>query len=599
MTQILKDLDGVVCLMDDVLIFGKTQEEHDHRLLIVLQTMQSAGMTLTKTKCQFSQKQVLFLGQLIDGTGIKPDPAKVLAVQKMPTPKNISELRRFLGMVNHLIKFTPCLVDKTKPLRDLLVTDRHWVWGEMQQKAFERLRQMLTSSPVLALFNPRSPTVVSADASSYGLGAVLLQQQPQGGLQPVAYISQSLTTTEQRYAQIKKESLALTWACECFADYLVGLTFHINTDHKSLVPLFSTKSLDDLPIRVQRFRMRMMRFKYAISHVPGKQILIADMLSRAPTEPPSTNDLQFEASTQAFVNTVLQAIPATEQRLAQIKEAQSQDRVYIQVKQYCKTQWPNRTSLSKELFPYYLVHTELSIEAGLLMRGCRIVIPLELQSEILDKLHDGHLGITKCRARARQSVWWPGLTTHLAGKVKNYIECCKNQSQSAEPMLSSSLPELPWQKVGTDLFEWKKNHYLLIVDYFSRFIEISKLNRLTSDEIIIHTKSIFARHGIPEVVYSDSGPQFRSDVYRQFAINYQFNHVTSSLYFPQSNGEAERAVGTIKNLLKKEGDPYLALLAYRSTPLEIGYSPSQLLMNRLSVQQSQQHKNRESPRFRA
>ena len=341
-------------------------------------------------------------------------------------------------MVNHLSKFTPCLADKTKPLRDLLVKDRHWVWGEMQQKAFERLRQMLTSSPVLALFNPRSPTVVSADASSYGLGAVLLQQQPQGGLQPVAYISRSLTTTEQRYAQIEKESLALTWACERFAGYLVGLTFHINTDHKPLVPLFSMKSLDDLPIRVQRFRMRMMRFKYTISHVPGKQLLIADMLSRAPTEPPSTNDLQFEAHTQAFVNTVLQAIPATEQRLAQIKEAQSQGRVCIQVKQYCQTQWPNRTSLSKELFPYYLVRTELSIEAGLLMRGCRIVIPLQLQSEILDKLHDGHLGITKCRARARQSVWWPGLTTHLAGKVKNCIECCKNQSQSAEPMLSSS-----------------------------------------------------------------------------------------------------------------------------------------------------------------
>lgn len=147
-------------------------------------------------------------------------------------------------------------------------------------------------------------------------------------------------------------------------------------------------------------------------------------------------------------------------------------------------------------------------------------------------------------------------------------------------MLSSSLPDLPWQKVGTDLFEWKRNHYLLIVDYFSRFIEISKLTRTTSEDIIAHTKSIFARHGIPEVVYSDNGPQFRADVYKQFAVDYQFKHVTSSPYFPQSNGEAERAVGTIKNLLKKEGDPYLALLAYRSTPLEIGYSPSQLLMNR-------------------
>ena len=224
MTQILKDLDGVVCLMDDVLIFGKTQEEHDHRLLNVLQTMQSAGMTLNKTKCQFSQKQVLFLGQLIDGTGIKPDPAKVLAIQKMPTPKNISELRRFLGMVNHLSKFTPCLADKTKPLRDLLVKDRHWVWGEMQQKAFERLRQMLTSSPVLALFNPRSPTVASADASSYGLGAVLLQQQPQGGLQPVAYISRSLTTTEQRCSN-RKGIFSFNVGLQAFCRLLSRLDF--------------------------------------------------------------------------------------------------------------------------------------------------------------------------------------------------------------------------------------------------------------------------------------------------------------------------------------------------------------------------------------
>ena len=132
----------------------------------------------------------------------------------MPAPKNISELRRFLGMVNHFSKFTPCLADKTKPLRDLLVKDHYWVWGEMQQNAFEHLRQMLTSSPVLALFNSTFLTVASADASYYGPGGVLLQQQPQGSLQPVAYISRLLTTTEQRYAQIEKEPLALIWACE-------------------------------------------------------------------------------------------------------------------------------------------------------------------------------------------------------------------------------------------------------------------------------------------------------------------------------------------------------------------------------------------------
>jgi len=210
---------------------------------------------------------------------------------------------------------------------------------------------------------------------------------------------------------------------------LVGLKFHINTDHKPLVPLFSTKSLDDLPVRIQRFSMQMMWFNYTISHVPGKQLVVADMLSRAPVDLPGTSDLQFEADTQAFVNMVLQSIPATEQRLAQIKELQSADRVCAQVKQYCQTQWPNKTSLLKELIPYYLIRTELSIEDDLLLRGHRIIIPLQLQPEILEKLHNGHLGITKCQARARQSVWWPGLASQLVNKVRTCMECCKNQSQ--------------------------------------------------------------------------------------------------------------------------------------------------------------------------
>ena len=204
------------------------------------------------------------------------------------------------------------------------------------------------------------------------------------------------------------------------------------------------------------------------------------------------------------------------------------------------------------------------------MRGCKIVIPTELQSEMLSKIHEGHLGITKCRARARQSIWWSGISKHLEEKVKNCLECSKNQMQRAEPMMPTPLPELPWKKVGTDFFQWKKSHYLLIVDYYSRYIDISKLSQLTADAIITHTKSIFARHGIPEVVYLDNGPQFSSEAYKHFALAYQFKQVTSSPYFPQSNGEAKKVVGTIKSLLRKEGDQYLTLLSYRSTPLAIG-----------------------------
>ena len=177
-------------------------------------------------------------------------------------------------------------------------------------------------------------------------------------------------------------------------------------------------------------------------------------------------------------------------------------------------------------------------------------------------------------------MWWPGLSSQLENVVKTCQDCLKNTVQRPEPLRPSRLPQLPWQKVGTDLFEWNKSTYLLVVDYFSRWIEVARLSKLTSEEVILHTRSVFARHGIPEVVVSDGGPQFSAELYEQFAQEYGFEHIMSSPYYPQCNGEAERAVRTIKSLLKKPGDHYLALLAYRSTPLECGYSPAQLLMSR-------------------
>ena len=159
-------------------------------------------------------------------------------------------------------KFTPNLADIMRPLQELLVKSRQWIWESTQQQAFEQIKKALVSAPILALFDVSRDTVLSVDASSYGLGAVLLQRQHSGDLQPVVYISRPMTPTEQCYAQIEKEALAFTWACERLSDYLVGMQFHIHTDHKPLVPLFSTKHLEELPVRVQRFRLRMMRFPF-------------------------------------------------------------------------------------------------------------------------------------------------------------------------------------------------------------------------------------------------------------------------------------------------------------------------------------------------
>jgi len=295
---------------------------------------------------------------------------------------------------------------------------------------------------------------------------------------------------------------------------------------------------------------------------------------------PADADTSFVQDTAGYVQCLIQSLPATERQLERIKQYQAEDEVCRQVMMYCHAGWPSRQDLAGAVCRYYPVASELSVEDGLLLRGSRIVIPTALRLEMLDKLHSGHQGITKCRQRARQSIWWPGLSKQLEELVKGCSQCCKSQNQRAEPLMPSALPDLPWQRVATDLFEWRKDTYLLIVDSYSRFIEVAKLNRTTAEDVVLHTKSIFARHGIPEVVNSDNGPQYSSGVYATFAREYQFEHITSSPLYPQGNGEAEHAVQTIKSLLKKEGDPYLALLAYRATPLQNGYSPLELLMSR-------------------
>ena len=158
---------------------------------------------------------------------------------------------------------------------------------------------------------------------------------------------------------------------------------------------------------------------------------------------------------------------------------------------YCKTGWPEKPRLFGELKLFHSVASELSVENGLLLRGNRLVIPAALRKDILNRLHEGHQGIVKCRERARQAVWWPLLSKQLEEIVQNCPECCKSRSQRAEPLKPTTLPSRPCQKVGTDLFEWKKLVYLLIVDYCSRWIEVAKFEQTTAECAITHSKSIF------------------------------------------------------------------------------------------------------------
>ena len=341
MNEIPKGLDGVFCQMDDVLIFRSTQAEHDSRLIAVLNRIEAAGVTLNPEKCEFRKERVKFLCHIVDRDGIRADPDKVTAILQMGPLSSVPELRRFLGMAKAQL---------SQPLRELLSKKNSWVLGPAQEVAFNQIKADLTQPTVLTLYDPATPTKVSADASSYGLGAVLLQKSGEQW-KPVAYASRSTTNTERRYAQVEKEALAVTWACNHFSDYILGRFFEIETDHKPLVPILNTKNLDKLPPRVVRFQLRLARFDYIVCHVPGKLLYTADALSRAPLND-VVDAVWFGKEADFFADQVVTSLPASVKRLREYKEGQDIDTECAKAKAYCLTDWPSRSELEPNLIPY-------------------------------------------------------------------------------------------------------------------------------------------------------------------------------------------------------------------------------------------------------
>ena len=265
----------------------------------------------------------------------------------------------------------------------------------------------------------------------------------------------------------------------------------------------------------------MARFDYVVQHVPGKLLYTADALSRAPvdTEDETT---EFPAEVEAFVDSVIQSLPATSQRLEIYQRAQAEDSICSKVIEYCQSSWPEKRTLDLSITPYWKVRGSITVHDGLLLYNQRIVVPRSLQRETLDRIHEGHQGIERCRMRTKTSVWWPGISSQITTLVENCPTCVMESKHRREPLMTTKLPEYPWQVLATDLFELKGDHYLLVSDYFSRYLEVVRLATTTSSSVIRALKMIFSRYGIPEVLRSDNGPQYASKEFEEFAKSYGF-----------------------------------------------------------------------------
>ena len=330
----------------------------------------------------------------------------------------------------------------------------------------------------MALYDCNKETKISADALSYGIGGVVYQLQDDSNWKPIAYFSRALTPTETRYSQIKKECLAFTWLAEHASDYILGKEITRETDHKPLVPLLTTHSIDQLPPRSQRTRMRLMRVHIkSLVHIPGKEMYTSDMLSRMIPNGGNVVQHEWESEISDYVSSIIDTIPISDIQLQQLIEAQNENEVTKNVQEYCLEGWPERHQLASAVHPYWTDRGELTIVKDILLKSTRLVIPSAMRLEILDRVHEGHQGITKCRERAKQSIWWPGMSK----QIQDMIECCRvcneHKKNSTEPLIPTPFPDRPWQIIGLDFFKFKTVDFLIVVDYYSRYIELGAMNR--------------------------------------------------------------------------------------------------------------------------
>ncbi|UYV84627.1 K02A2.6-like, partial [Cordylochernes scorpioides] len=347
MDSILLDLKGVICYLDDVVVYAKDRQELEERLRKVLQRFDKVGIRLNRNKCKFAMEELDILGHI---------------------------------------------VNSEEPLNNLTRKNVRWNWDLKTNKAFQDLKESLTKEPCLAYYNLNSPTELITDASPIGLGAVLIQTQQNGLKRPIAYASRSLTDTEKRYSQIEKETLGCVWAIEHFNTYIWGRKFVLKTDHKPLIYMLNPENGAVLPPRIQRLSWRLQPYDFEIEFIQGKQN-IADIFSRQPLSKKSD-----EKWLEDYVHKVLSITSEELQALSlkEIKVCTEQDPLFQKLKDMVqKGVWPY--PLNEKFKCFYKFKDELSIFDNLILKGSRILLPSKLIKRVLRIANETHQGMTRTK----------------------------------------------------------------------------------------------------------------------------------------------------------------------------------------------------------
>lgn len=606
---------GTFPYIDDFIIGGRTKEEHRENLFGALKRIEDYGFHLRIDKCSFEQESITFLGLRIDKDGSQPDPDKIATLQLIPAPSNVQQLQSFLGAVTWYGKFIDGIKELRGPLDELLCKDNKFNWQPKHQQSFEALKNILSSDLALTHYDPTKPIIVAADASSYGMGAVILHKMPDGSERPIMHAASSLSKAEKNYPQVQREALALVFALKKFHRYIYGRKFELRTDHKPLLSIFGSK--EGIPVytasRLQRYALILLAYDFTIKYIDTKSFAYADFISRlietherpdediviattvagslanvknenaptvnvkkqnhapkvnvknkkdalrdsnAPCEA-NTSDVAIarirleDAKSTCYALDTAHTLPVT---FDAIQKETFADDVLQKVLKLCNDGWPcTQKSLQPDVAAFFIQRNNLTIIEKCLFVGHRIVIPECFRNAILSELHQGHPGIARMKLLARSKVYWPSIDKN----IEDVVRSCDNCATIAKSPIKCSLqawptPNAPWKRIHIDFAGPVDGfNYLVVVDAFSNWPEVFKMTSTTTAKTIDRLEEAFSRHGLVDTIVSDNGPQFVSDEFKKYCAANGIAHIKTAPYHPQSNGRAERFVELLKTGLKK------------------------------------------------
>ncbi|UYV66446.1 hypothetical protein LAZ67_4001706 [Cordylochernes scorpioides] len=579
MDNLLRGLKWNICLcyLDDIIVFSKTMEEHILRLEMVLNCLSKAGLTLNLEKCHFGSRRMKVLGHLIDGDGIYPDPDKVEAVRNFPRPKNVSEVRSFLGLCSYYRRFIKSFADITGPLNELLKKGKQFSWNDRQEDSFNNLKSALTSEPVLGHFDEAAPIYVHTDASGFGIGSVLVQLRD-GCEQPIAYASRTLSKSEKNYSTTEKECLAVVWSISKFRPYLFGRHFSVVTDHHSLCWLANLK---DPSGRLARWALRLQEYEVAVCYKNGRKHKDADCLSRSPL-PDTAEETEEDILCLAV--------------LCDVEKEQQRDPSLTKIIANCGD--PN--------YKRFVIINNILYKKNYdpLGRPWLLVVPRTLRLEVLRSSHDaptaGHLGFAKTYDRIRRRLFWPGLYR----SVRNYVGHCREcQRRKKIPQLPPgnlkpiAPVSIPFQKIGMDLLgrfppTRDGNRWVIVcTDYLTKYAVTKAIPTGGAVEVAkFMVNDVVLKHGAPRELITDRGRSFQAKVVNELTKMCGMSHYFTTAYHPQTNGLTERLNKTLVDMLsmyvdvdQKNWDSVLPFItfAYNTARQETtGFSPFFLVHGR-------------------